>query len=63
MINKKILFVIFVIFLLGCGQDEVLEENQLIEITGTEPVVEEVEEEYEDNLEVALEELEGIEDI
>lgn len=63
--NKKILFVILVIFLLGCQHqdDKVSEEKPSIEISSGQPVIEKIDEEFDDNLDEALQELEEIENI
>lgn len=65
MLNKKILFVILVIFLLGCQQQiyKVSEEKPSIEISSGQPVIEKIDEEFDDNLDAALEELEEAENI
>jgi len=63
--NKKILFAIFVIFLLGCQQqvDKESEEKPSMDISSGQPVIEKIDEEFDDNLDAALEELEDVENI
>ena len=62
--NKKMFVVVFVIFLLGCQQQAgKVSEEKPIETGSEQPVIEEIEEELDDNLDAALEELEEIEDI
>lgn len=65
MFNKKFLFVIFVIFLLGCQQqvDKESEEKLSMEISSGQPVIEKIVEEFDDNLDAALEELEDAENV
>ena len=62
MLNRKLLLVVFVIFLIGC-QQYVEEQEDTIEIVGGEQIIEEIEEEFDDNLDDALKELEEIGDI
>ena len=62
MLNRKLLLVVFVIFLIGC-QQYVEEQEDTIEIVGGEQIIEEIEEEFDDNLDDALKELEEIENI
>jgi len=61
----KYSFILLVIFLIGCQQqvEEVSEEEPPIEIISGEPIIGEIEEEFDDNLDDALKELEEIEDI
>ena len=62
--NKKIIFLLLMIFLIGCQlEDKTLEEKSSIEITGSEPIIKEIDEEFDDNLDEALQELEEIESI
>ncbi len=65
MLSKRILFAILVIFLLGCQQqvDKVSEEKPSIEISSGQPVIEKIDEEFDDNLDEALQDLEEIENI
>jgi len=65
MLDKRFLFVIFAIFLLGCQQqvDKESEENPSMEINGGQPVIEKIDEEFDDNLDEALQDLEDIENI
>ena len=62
MLNRKLLLVVFVIFLIGCQQYGE-EQADTIEINGVEPIIEEIGEEFDDNLDDALKELEDIESI
>jgi len=62
MLNRKLLLVVFVIFLIGCQQYGE-EQADTIEISGGEPIIEEIDEEFDDNLDDALKELEEIESI
>jgi len=63
MINKTIFLIFFVVFLVGCQQvDEVVDEPS-IEIISGEPIIEEVDEKFNDGLDDALRELEEIESI
>ena len=61
---KNLFFIVFVIFLIGCQQqvDEVSEDSP-IEIVSGKPVVEYIDEDFNDNLDAALQELEEIGDI
>ena len=63
--NKKILFAILVIFLLGCQQqvDNESEEKPSMDISSGQPVIEQIDEEFDDNLDDALEELEDAENV
>lgn len=63
--NRKLLSIIFVAFLLGCQPQDtkISEEEPSIEISGGEPIIKEIEEEFDDNLDAALEELGEIENI
>ena len=65
MFNKKILFMMFAVLLLGCQQqvDKESEEKPSMEISGGHPVIEEIDEEFDDNLDDALEELEDAENV
>ena len=65
MLDKRFLFVIFAIFLLGCQQqvDKESEENPSMEISSGRPITEEIDEEFNDNLDEALQDLEDIENI
>ena len=65
MFNKKFLFIMFAVLLLGCQQqvDKESEEKPSMEISSGQPVIETIEEEFDDNLDAALEELEEIENI
>lgn len=65
MFNKKILFIMFVVLLLGCQQqvDKESEEKPSMEISSGLPVIEKIVEEFDDNLDEALQELEEIENI
>ena len=62
MLIRKLLLVIFVIFLIGCQQYGE-EQSDTIEISGGEPIIEVIEEEFDDNLDDALKELEEVENI
>ena len=63
MINKKIIFVFFVIFLVGCQQSAEVSEEPSIEIISGEPIIEQIDEDFDDNLDEALQELEDVENI
>ena len=65
MLNKKILFAILVIFLLGCQQqvDNESEEKPSMDISSGQPVIEQIDGEFDDNLDDALEELEDAENV
>ena len=65
MFNKKFLFIMFAVLLLGCQQqvDKESEEKPSMEISSGQPVIEKIDEEFDDNLDEALEELEEIENI
>ena len=65
MFNKKFLFIMLAVLLLGCQQqvDKESEERPSMEISSGQPVIEKIDEEFDDNLDEALEELEEIEDI
>ena len=65
MFNKKFLFIMFAVLLLGCQQqvDKESEEKPSMEISSGQPVIEKIGEEFDDNLDAALEELEEIENI
>ena len=65
MLNKKFLFIMLAVLLLGCQQqvDKESEERPSMEISSGQPVIEKIDEEFDDNLDEALEELEEIEDI
>ena len=62
-----ILLILFILFLIGCQQQikQELEEQKpdAIEIISEEPAVEEIDEEFNDNLDEALKELEEVENI
>ena len=65
MLNKKFLFIMFAVLLLGCQQqvDKESEEKPSMEISSGQPVIEKIDEEFDDNLDEALQELEEIENI
>ena len=65
MFNKKFLFIMFAVLLLGCQQqvDKESEEKPSIEISSGQPVIEKIDKEFDDSLDEALQELEEIEDI
>ena len=65
MFNKKFLFIMFVVLLLGCQQqvDKESEEKPSMEISSGQPAIEKIEEEFDDNLDDALQDLEEIENI
>ena len=65
MLNKKFLFIMFVVLLLGCQQqvDKESEEKHSMEISSGQPVIEKIGVEFDDNLDEALQELEEIENI
>jgi len=65
MFNKKFLFIMFAVLLLGCQQqvDKESEEKPSMEISSGQQVIEEINEEFDDNLDQALQELEEIENI
>lgn len=65
MLDKKFLFIILVVLLLGCQQQLGKEpgEKPSMEISSGQPVIEKIDEEFDDNLDEALEELEEIERI
>ena len=65
MFNKKFLFIMLVVLLLGCQQqvDKESEEKPSMEISSGQPVIEKIDEEFDDNLDEALRDLEEIENI
>jgi hypothetical protein len=63
MMNKKIILLLLAILLIGCQQAEEVSQEYLIEIGGSGPVIEEIDEEFNDGLDQALLELEEIENI
>ena len=65
MLNKKFVVIMLAVLLLGCQQqvDKESEEKPSMEISSGQPVIEKIDEEFDDNLDEALEELEEIEDI
>jgi len=64
MLYKKLFFAVFVIFLLGCQpQAETPYDGPIIGISGGDPIIKEIEKEFDDNLDAALEELEAIENL
>ena len=65
MFNKKFLFMMLVVLLLGCQQqvDKESEEEPFVEISSEQPVIEKIDEEFDDNLDEALQDLEEIENI
>jgi len=61
--KTKYFFLIFVILLLGCQQSVEITEEQTIEIVDETPAQIKEEENFDDNLDEALKELDEIEDI
>ena len=61
----KYIFVLLAIFLVGCQQQvvDVSEEELPIEIISGEPIIEEIDENFDDGLDEALQELEEVENI